>query len=212
MNKINLNPFFLILSHLKLRETLTISLGRLYSTNHYYILRRNLLLPFEAEIRTLLTVDKISTADIREILGCLGSLDGESKKEIISRLLFYDAGFKNCYIARTKNNEIAYLQWLIFPSENSVIEKNFSRKFYPLRQREVMIENAFTFPKFRGLGLLPWVSQKLLLIARESGHTSAIAYIRKDKIPSLNEFMKIKFRITKLIKEFRFIGITIRRL
>lgn len=212
MNKIKINRFFLILSHLKLKDALKLSLGRLYSLNHYYVLKRSLLQPFEATIRTPVTVGRISPEDIREILGCLRSLDGESRKEMISRLLFYKAGFKNCFIARTKNNEIAYLQWLILPSENPVIKKNFSRKFYPLRPGEVMIENAFTFPKFRGLGLLPWVTQKLLMIARESGHTSAITYIRKDKIPSLNEFLKIRFKITKLIKEFRFIGITVRRL
>lgn len=212
MNDIKLNKFFLTLFHLKLKDTLSISLTRLYSINHFYILKRNLLLPSGGKIRPSVTLSKISSADIRELVKCIHTLDAESKKEIISRILFYQAGFKNCYIARTKNNEIAYLQWLVFPSENPIIKKYFSRKFYSLQEGQVMIENAFTFPKFRGLGLLPGITRELMTIAKESGHRAAITYIRKDKIASLNEFINMKFKIIKLVKEYRFIGITIRRL
>lgn len=212
MDKTKYNRFYLTLSHLKLRHTLALSLNRLYSVNHYFILKRNLSLPLTNGIRIAVTLRKADDADMREIVECLDGLDGESKKEIIARLVFYKAGFQNCYIARTKKNEIAYFQWLIFPSENQIIQKYFSRKFYPLDKGQVMIENAFTFPKFRGLGLLPGVSQKLLRIAKESGYGAAVTYIRKDKIPSLNEFIHMRFKITKLVTEFRFLGITIRAL
>ncbi|HHL34205.1 MAG TPA: hypothetical protein ENJ30_07565 [Desulfobulbaceae bacterium] len=139
-------------------------------------------------------------------------MDAIERKEVVSRVLFYRSGFKNCYVAKTIENEIAYIQWLIYPSENSIIKKHFQKRFYLLEEFQVMIENAFTFPKFRGLGIMPVVTKELMKRARERGYKSAISYIRKDNIISLNEFMRLNFKITELLKEYKFLGVVKRNL
>ncbi len=154
-------------------------------------------------------MDVVDITEIRDNLKSLGPID---KKELILRLFFYEAGFKNCYVARNTKGQIVYLQWLIYPYENVIIKSRFGSRFYPLKEKEVMLENAFTFPRFRGLGLLPSVSAQLLDIARQDGYASCITYIRKDQIVSLNEFTRLGFKITKLVREFKFLGVTRRML
>ncbi len=78
-------------------------------------------------------------SDWDEILNNLKSLDPAGRKEILIRLFFYQAGLKNCYIARTKTGENAAMQWLIYPSENSIVQQHFNTRFYPLKKNQVMI-------------------------------------------------------------------------
>lgn len=213
MNELDANKYLFTLSRLGLKNTLKLSLGRLCSVNHFYILKRNLVSLFnENKTRLAITVNKINCDDVSELVRTVKSLDRDSKREVVARLLFYKAGFKNCYVAKTRNDEIAYLQWLVYPTENALIKKYYPNTFYGLRKNQVMVENAFTFPRFRGLGLMPAVTLVLLNIAKEDGYKSAIGYIRKDKIASLNEFVKLGFKITKIVKEYKVVGITKRSL
>lgn len=75
-----------------------------------------------------------------------------------------------------------------------------------------MIENAFTFPPYRGLGYLLSGTLQLLDQARERGYRSAVCYIRKDNLKSINEFSKMGFKITKMVTEYKFFGKTWRTL
>jgi len=192
---------------------LRLMLKRFLSLNHYYILKRGLA-SLDKEERTLsnFVIKKMDNNDLEDIIKKIKMLDSVDKQEIVSRVIFYNAGFNNCYVVRNQNGEIAYMQWLIYPSENTVIKKHFQRIFYPLKVGQVMLENAFTFPKFRGLGFMPVVTSRLLNIAKEEGYKFAIIYVRKDRIVSINENFKNGFKITKMIKEYRFMGITKRML
>jgi len=44
-----------------------------------------------------------------------------------------------------------------------------------------MLENSFTFPAYRGRGLMPFAAWQLLNKARELGYRRAVTYIRKEK-------------------------------
>jgi hypothetical protein len=170
-------------------------------------LNRNLTsLPDGKKIRREISIKKIDDQDLKKIIQMVKLLDPDSKMEVLSRILFYNCGFKNCYIGKTKEGEIAYIQWLVYPYENKNIKNHFRNIFYPLRENQVMIENAFTFPKFRGLNLMPAITVKLLNIAKENGYKSVIGYIRKDKITALNEIMRLGFKITKMITEYKLMG------
>jgi len=178
---------------------------QLLSLNHYYILNRNLTsLPEGGKIRRKISVKKIDDQDLTKIIQMVKLLDFKDKLEVLSRILFYDYGFKNCYVGKTKEGEIAYIQWLIYPYENKIIKNHFSNIFYPLRENQVMIENVFTFPGFRGLNLMPSITINLLNIAKENGYKSAVMYVKKDRIAALNENMRLGFKITKIITEYKF--------
>ncbi|MDA8090598.1 MAG: GNAT family N-acetyltransferase [Nitrospiraceae bacterium] len=189
-------------------------LRNLFSINHYYLLERRILpVGVKNDSRMDLSLARADEGDIEDILAGSKNLGPEDRKEIVSRVLFYRSGFKkNCYIGRDKKGNIALLQWLICPDENSVIDGSYSRKFYRLAPGEVMFENIFVFPRYRGRGLLSASTGMLLEIARKDGYRRALGYIRKDRIPALNEFLKMGFRLVRLIREVKFLGIAARNL
>ena len=208
-----LDKALFILSTLGLRYTLRVVLRNLLYVDHYYLLTLNLR---SLELRLPRTFEttlaEISEEDLAEITEVLPSLDPGSRKELLIRLAFYDAGFKNCYVARTPSGELAHLQWLIYPDENDIIRSQFKNRFYALKAKQVMVENAFTFPKYRGLGLVQSITYELLQKARAKGARAALCYIIKTNTESINQFMSLGFKITELLREVKFLLVTKRAL
>jgi hypothetical protein len=192
---------------------LRLVISRLFSFNHYYVLGKNLSEPTESSPafgkKTPLT--EITEDDIAHIEDSLHALDAEDKREVLSRLFFYRSGFRNCYVVRN-GEDIAYMQWIILPSENQIIKEKYSAKFYPLASNQVVIENAFTFPRYRGLGYLMYGTSALLDLARGDGYKTAVCYIRKDRVASLNDFTRMGFRIRRLLREYKLLGRVCRKL
>jgi len=181
--------------------------SRVLSLDHYFVLRKNLMEP-EPEAPTLgakLVLEPITPGDIENILNSLESLTPAEKRDVLGYLHFYQSGFKNCFVMR-RDGQVAYMQTLIYPEQNDLIEKKYRTKFYPLKESQVMVENVFTFLPFRGLGCLQLGTRKLLELARSQGYRSAVCYIRKDRIVSLNEFIKMGFKITRMMPEYKVLG------
>ncbi len=87
-----------------------------------------------------------------------------------------------------------------------IIQKHYRRRFLPLGSSEVMLENSFTFPAYRGRGLMPFATWQLLNKARELGYRRAVTYIRKEKIDPLNQFLRMGFSIKKIVREYKLLG------
>ena len=68
-----------------------------------------------------------------------------------SRLPAINAGLKTCYLAVSENEEICYMQWLIDSSQNHLRPRNVGLILQP---DEMMLEWAYTFEKYRGLGIM----------------------------------------------------------
>jgi hypothetical protein len=179
----------------------------LFSFNHYYILGKNLLAPLNHPLAGNLkkSLSLITEEDIVYIRSNLASFEPEDRRELLSRLIFYERGFTNCYVMR-HGDDIAYIQWIIFPTENHLITRSYSGRYYPLTERQVMIENAFTFPRYRGRGYFLSGTMLLLEMAKNYGYRSALCYIRKDRINPLNEFTQIGFKIIKMVREYKLLG------
>ena len=196
-----------ILQSLGPQAGLRLAIDSLLSMNHYYILGRSLAAPIIYPLRQKpdLPFLPLDEETLRMLRDQAGNLPPRDRRELLGRLRFHSRGFSNCYVMKS-GGEAAYLQWLIYPEENPVIMSRFAGKFYQLSERQVMVENVFTFPRFRGQGLLPYGTGKLLEVARERGYASAICYIRKDNITSLNEFCRLGFRIMKIVREYKVFG------
>lgn len=153
----------------------------------------------------------LTPEDIPPLLSAVPYLGGEDRRELLARVHFYNLGFTRLYAIR-KDGEIACIQWLITPEDNPVIRTRYRRLFFELRPGQAMLENVFTFPKYRGLGYLPTLSQRLLVQAREMGFHAVIAYIPEDKITSLNEFVNMGFRFFNLLRIIQIFGFVRRKL
>ena len=204
---------FFALSNLGCIYIFKLFLKNIFSIEHFYIVQGNISsLKPPQRLRSNCIIKLVVESDWDEILKNLRSLDPADRKEILVRLFFYQAGLKNCYIARTKTGEIAAIQWLIYPSENSIVQQHFNTRFYPLRNNQIIIENVYTFPNVRGIGYLPAITTELLHIAKEKGFKSVIFYVSKDKIAPLNEFIGCGCKIRKMMIETKILGRTKRKL
>jgi hypothetical protein len=150
--------------------------------------------------------------DIPQLLSVVPSLEDADRKELLARIYFYDLGFSKLYSVKIEDGEIAYIQWLITPEDNPVIRARYHRLFFELKPRQVLLENVFTFPRYRGLGYLPFATEQLLVKAREMGYQTVIVYIRNDKITTLNEFVNMGFRFANLLRIIQVFGFIRRKL
>jgi hypothetical protein len=187
--------------------------SRVLSVNHYYVLRKNLLetAGYSGAAKNKMEVSPICGDDIRKILGNLEACSVAEKRDVLAYLLFYQSGFKNCFVMR-REDKVAYMQTLIFPKENDLIAGQYRNKFYPLKDTQVMIENVFTFPSFRGLGCFQSGTGQLLELARGLGYRSALCYVRKDRVAALTDLVNMGFKITKMVPEYKILGRTWRAL
>jgi ribosomal protein S18 acetylase RimI-like enzyme len=198
---------FDILKELGLKASLRLLGSRLLSMNHYYVLRKNLM-EAQSELppsRHKLEVAPISERDISQILSDLDACNSTEKRDVLAYLLFYQSGFKNCYVMR-RDDKVAYMQTLIYSEDNALITEKYRSKFYPLKDNQVMIENVFTFPAYRGLGCFQSGTTQLLDLARARGCRSALCYVRKDRVAALTELVNMGFKITKIMPEYKIFG------
>ena len=157
------------------------------------------------------TLCLLTPDDIPQLLSTVSSLEEADRKELMARIHFYDLGFSKLYGVKT-DGDIAYIQWLITPEDNPVIRARYHRLFFELKPRQVLVENVFTFPPYRGLGYLPFATEQLLVKARDMGYQTVIAYIRNDKLATLNEFVNMGFRFAnrmRIVQVFGFIRRTL---
>ncbi len=152
------------------------------SINHLYILYLTLaeLAPTPPKCLGGSRLQLLCADEIDQLYRSLPSLAIDDRRELLSRLLFYKSGFTNCYVMKA-DDALAYLQWLVLPSENRVIEKDYRRKFLPLNTKEVLIENSFTFPDYRGRGFLNFIDP-------------------------LNCFLRLGFVIKRIVREYKVLG------
>jgi hypothetical protein len=184
-----------------------------YSVDYYFLLQKKITndIPFPKR-RLNYNLNLINSLDIKIIESMMPSLDIISRKELWVRLRFLESGFKYCYVAKNSKNDIMYMQWLIYPWENEIIRKKYYNHFAELRDFQFLLENAFTFPKFRGFQLYTQVSIDLMNIAKDQNLKACLAYVKSDNITALNELRKLDFTISKRIRERKFLGTTIRNL
>jgi hypothetical protein len=198
---------------LGIRSLSVILLNRLFAIRHVLIMKLNLksFQPRAVARKPAGQIRQLTAGDIPGLFSAAASLGEEDRRELLARIHFYELGFTKLYGVWVED-EIAYIQWLIMPDENPVIRSRYHRLFFELKPGQVLLENVFTFPRYRGFGYLPFVSEQLLLKAKEAGFQTVIAYIRDDKLTTLNEFVQMGFRFVNLLRIIQLFGFTRRRL
>jgi GNAT superfamily N-acetyltransferase len=145
-------------------------------------------------------IEPLLPEDVAGLRARLRELPAIERKELLARIHFYQRGFRNGYALRD-NGVIAYLQWIAYPSDNDVITGAYGRRFAALSPREVMLENAFTFPAFRGRGFLAFGTWELLKRARDQGYARAVTFVHANSLEALNTFMAVGFRVQRRLRE-----------
>lgn len=186
---------------------------QIYSKTIFWGLERNLQTnSVHVPCRIEYSLRSASEEDMEEVLQKSKSGSQESVYELIQRKWFYESGFHDCYVARTADsNELCYIQWLVSSADDHVVSRGFRSRLPRLREDEVLIENAFTFEKYRGKRIMPSVIVELCEMARRKGFKRMLAYVAEDNIASLKGFERVGFNKFEEIREIRFLFLTKRK-
>jgi hypothetical protein len=142
-----------------------------------------------------------SPDDIDEILDFIKYEGKEAIFELIQRKWFYDSGFHNCYIARTRmNNDLCYMQWTISWQDENAGSPDFKSSFPWLEEQEMQLEHAYTFTRYRGNRIMPAVMNDLFQIGREKGLKRVISYVLADNTASLKGCRSVGFKDFRIVQ------------
>jgi len=153
---------------------------RVYSLDRSYCLRKDLSSPFDIpQTQISIRVEPLQEGHSREIA-----------REHPDLLPLLNAGIPTGYVAVTQQGDICYMQWLFTSEVNEDMRQRHlvGRTHLHLEPDEVLLENAYTFKRYRGLGIMPSVSLQLAEKARTSGARWALTFVRDDNIPALKGF------------------------
>jgi GNAT superfamily N-acetyltransferase len=161
---------------------------RIYSNRIDYLLRRDLSVPCctGPEPRIRVRLRELRDADIPRI--------AEYVPERIPGL----KELRTCYLAVTEQDDICYMQWLIDSSQNHLRPR---RMGLVLQSDEMLLEWAYTFEKFRGLGIMSYAMAEIAALAGKVGARWVMTIVEKSNVASLKGCRNAGFRPHKLREE-----------
>ena len=125
----------------------------------------------------------------------LDATSGPARLDALQRGRFCQTGLSRLYVARNADGEPIYAQWLVHAWELPVLQAVTRRIYQPLGPGEVLVEGAYTFTAFRGLGAMADGQRQLLEVARLEGASSAVTYVAPENVPSLRGCARVGFEL-----------------
>jgi hypothetical protein len=162
--------------------------SRVYSNEKWYLLRRDLTIPFTASAAKIpIRIRPLEKTDIPKIV-----------HERPIRLPALEAGLSTCYLAVTDDGDICYMQWLIDSSQNDLIETRFTGLCPRLNEDEMLLEWAYTFKKYRGLGIMAPAMAAISEEGAKKGARWLMTFVEHSNIPSLRGCRSAGYRPYKI--------------
>lgn len=203
----SLDTYRIVTSNLGFRVPALFALKRVAYLDHFYHLTAPLSRLRFPRLRSDIAFSEATDADFAEIARGIGALDAPAaRRDVVTRVLFYRRGFRGSYVGRNGEGELVSLIWLLRPRDTPLIRAHYPRVYYPLREGEVLLENLFIYPRFRGIGALPTVIHHVVSVAQREGFRACSTYIRKDNLASLNGFLTIGFQLQRLLTGYNLMG------
>jgi hypothetical protein len=115
----------------------------------------------------------------------LRSATGNDYVQVLLRAWMCRSDVRTLYVAETDGGQPIYAQWLVRQPDQWRLQADTPDAHDTLADGEVLLEGAYTFVAFRGVGAMADGMWQLLRIARDEGAVAAITYVRDDNIPSL---------------------------
>ena len=92
-----------------------------------------------------------------------------------------------------------------------MVSRDFRSRLPRLKADEILVENAFTFEKYRGNRIMPSVMVELSEVARKNGFKRMIVYVPQDNIASLKGCERSGFKKFEEIPELKLLFFTKRK-
>jgi RimJ/RimL family protein N-acetyltransferase len=128
----------------------------------------------------------------------------EERLQVAWRLAFVEKNPRGGFVAvDTRNDTPCYVQWLFGARDNEFIRSLGG--FPTLEPHQALLENAYTPPRYRGLGIM---SAAMALIAEHGSNLGArhvLTFVDIDNIPSLKGCQRAGFYPDLLHHRTRFV-------
>ena len=121
----------------------------------------------------------------------LAETSGTDYLEVLLRNWMYAREVKSLYAADAADGRPIFAQWLIRPIDDWRL-RNKPPHDVPV-DGEVLLEGAYTFVAFRGVGAMADGMGQVLRVARDGGNVAAITYVLADNVPSLRGCARVGF-------------------
>ena len=104
-----------------------------------------------------------------------------------------ESGLQTCYVGVTEDGDPCYMQYLVFPEQNDVLEEAFGGLIPELGTEDALLEFAFTLEAYRAAGVMPAVVAHLGEEAKQRGARRLVTYIPEWNPHVLRFFRRIGF-------------------
>jgi hypothetical protein len=157
---------------------------RLYSDEPWYVFQFDLENKSDLpELEMALTIRELARRDIPKLFRLRrNETEWKEVREMLARLVCIKASRQTLYVGVTCDDYPCCLCWLISPDGKDWLFRN---GLQPLRPSEVLLDNIWTHPDFRGKRLMMFLTRMLFDKARQQGAQRAVAYIRKGNESSI---------------------------
>lgn len=150
-----------------------------------YGLRRDLDVPIEhPSAKIPISIRPMRTEDLDVLLPDDPALPPQERMEANWRRGFAEKVGTGGFVAvDERNGSPAYVQWLLRPAQNDLIAR--LKTFPLLKDDEALLENAYTPPSHRGLGIMSAAMAQIAERASEFGARYVMTFVGRDNVASL---------------------------
>ncbi len=164
-----------------------------YSEFRGYGLRRDLAKPLEKpQAKIPLYIRPLRIKDLDILLPVETDLEISEKRQIAWRRHFYKKMPDGCMVAIDGRNDVpCYMQWLLGSRENSQLAR--FRCFPRLGKDEALLEQAYTLPSHRGLGIMSAAMAEIADCASSFGAKYVLTFVDEKGTASLKACQRAGF-------------------
>lgn len=123
----------------------------------------------------------------------LERVKGQDYIDVFLRQSMCDAGVQTLHAALGPDGSPAYAQWLVTPENQALLHAHQAGRYPTLKPGEALLEGAYTFCRFRGVGAMADGMGQLLRIAKGGGAHRVYTYVAADNVPSLRGCANVGF-------------------
>ena len=192
----NLGTVAFLARHRAYGEILTRLLKLFYSNSVALGMQRDLeSLPTSPSCTLPLRLRPIRPEDVGLLFDVLSR--GVSREEAhgqLARLHLLKLGLPSCYVAVQADDTPCYVQWAVRSSDNERLGEVFPSWFPRLRDDEVLLEYAYTVPKYRRSGIMNWALEAMGRQASSFGARWLLSFIPLGNRGSIEGHIRAGFR------------------
>lgn len=168
--------------------------GRFHESMTAYGLRRDLTVPFPAPAAKIpITVREAVDADADILFADDARLSEGERMELVWRRAHFAKRLPTCFVAiDERNSQPCYVQWLMTAANNADIQR--LGPFPWLAADEGLLENAYTPPAHRGLGIMSSAMAQIAERGTKLGLRYVMTFVGDDNIASLKGCEKSGFQ------------------